>query len=269
MRKVTFTCDGCGKQVTSVGTTKLNVNLQRGKDSTEKLCFDFCSPCFLKMKKGWKNLMAGKEPVVEEIKKVPIEELAPTQVPAIEPPGPKLEDKVFLVESQTASAVLENKDVPVPKRRGRKPKPINPEDWLNRTEITYGVIKPAEKAYILKLHVEEGLTAEEISEKIHRLPKGIKRAISSAEKSGELDRLKEEFDRSEPQESETLDNRTERMRSSYIMPEKSEIIDGEKYDIGGIMALSKAGWPASEIAKEKGYDEDVVRILLERQKQSL
>lgn len=55
-------------------------------------------------------------------------------------------------------------------------------------------------------------------------------------------------------------------RNSYLMPERTEIIDGEKYDIGSIMAFYKAGWSPSEIAKEKNYDEDVVRVIIEDHK---
>lgn len=249
MRTVTFICDKCGKAIRSENATKLNINLQRGKDSVKKTSHDFCSPCFLAMKKAWKAALSEKpvkkvsvnQPVTSNVS---IDKLASTQAP--------------LLPQDTDTAK-------VPKKRGRKPKPVNPEDWLNRTEIVYGVIKAPEKAFILKLHVEEGLSADEIAAKIHRIPKGIKRAIGSAAKSGELDRLRSEFQKSNPPADDPNFIMTQR-RNSYLMPERTEIIDGEKYDIGSIMAFYKAGWSPSEIAKEKNYDEDVVRVIIEDHK---
>lgn len=250
MRTVTFICDKCGKVIRSENTTKLNINLQRGKDSVEKTSHDFCSPCFLAMKKAWKAALSEKPvkkvPAKQPLKpNVSIDELAPTQTP-------------LLPQDMDTTKV--------PKKRGRKPKPVNPEDWLNRTEIVYGVIKAPEKAFILKLHVEEGLSADEIAAKIHRIPKGIKRAIGSAAKSGELDRLRSEFQKSNPPADDPDSIITHLRRNSYLMPERTETIDGERYDVGSIMAFHNAGWKPSEIAKEKGYDEDVVRVIIEDHK---
>lgn len=250
MRTVTFTCDKCGKAICSENATKLNINLQRGKDSVEKTSHDFCSPCFLAMKKAWKAALSEKP-----VKKVPAKQLAKPDVSIDE-----------LASTQAPLLPQDMDTAKVPKKRGCKPKPVNPEDWLNRTEIVYGVIKAPEKAFILKLHVEEGLSADEIAAKIHRIPKGIKRAIGSAAKSGELDRLRSEFQKSNPPADDPNFIMTRLRRNSYLMPERTEIIDGEKYDVGSIMAFHNAGWKPSEIAKEKGYDEDVVRVIIEDHK---
>lgn len=260
MRTVTFTCDRCGKKIASTNATKLNITLQRGRDSVEKKTFDFCSPCFVKMKKMWKNALSGIEPATKVTKSATIEERSKTEISNTESIATN-ESKlmpVSIAEDNTSS------EKPVPKKRGRKPKPVNPEEWLNRTEIARGSIKAPEKDFILKLYAVDGLSVEEISKKLHRHMKGINQAINLAMKSGELDKLKGQSEKTKEEQSETeLVNIFGRRRSSYVMPANTEVVDDKEYDIGGIMALHNAGWPPSEIAKEKDYDEDIVRLLIE------
>lgn len=288
-RTISYKCDRCGKPLLSTGATKLNITLQRGTDSVEKKSNDFCSTCFLKMKRAWKAaLVMENPPTVEEppkTKPVVIDDLEPTQEPIMDPKGyTKIPQYPELLQDRSSQITEPVTEESVPKKRGRKPKPVDPEEWLNRTEMAHGVIKPPEKAFILKLHVEEGLSVDEISEKLHRLPKGIKRAINAATKSGELDKLRAKFEGTETyavaqeteedsesdiSEQETEDSETDESgyrvrRSSYIMPANTEVINGKKYDVGSILALHKAGWPASEIADEKGYDEDMVRLILDK-----
>lgn len=271
MRTVTYTCNRCGKKMSTIHATKLNITLQRGKDSVEKEFLDFCSPCFLKMKKAWKNALSGEElaetskqksvTVKEDTKSEPanVDEHKATKSSISSEITPKKHvDEYKATESSITSET-------VPKKRGRKPKPVNPEEWLTRTEMAHGAIKAPEKEFILKLHVEDGLSPDEIAQKLHRSPKGINQAINSAAKSGELDKLKAKVEATKESEktSDTEMPDFYTRRSSYVMPANTEVIDNIKYDIGGIMALHNAGWPPSEIAKEKGYDEDVVRVILE------
>ena len=80
MRTITYTCDRCGKQISSRNVTKLNIVLYRGLDSTEKKSCDFCSHCFLKMKKAWKHeLSETDDKSVKTEEKPVIDELAKTQ----------------------------------------------------------------------------------------------------------------------------------------------------------------------------------------------
>lgn len=280
MRTISYTCDKCGKVMKSIGATKLNISLMRGTDSMEKKTYDFCSPCFVKIKKAWKEILSGafsydppvKEPIAGtspltgiDTKDIPKTGVTVTTENKASPA--KVQESVDPIKSMQA-------EDETPKKRGRKPKVETPKDWTGRTEIFYGPIRQKEKAYILKLYVEEGLCAEEIAEKIHRAVKGIKRAITQYQKSGELDRMKTEFAAKQAKEkaspTEPSDGAAAApghshigIRNCYIQPAQTETIDGIKYDVGGIMALYKAGWPASEIAKDKGYDEDIVRMILE------
>lgn len=250
MRIITYTCDRCGKNIQSSAATKINTTLFRGMDSSEKKNYDFCSKCFLKMKKAWQHELSviNKKPAAEG-KQVP--DKLPTQTKPVS-------DKLPVMTEEMKDA---------PKKRGRKPKPVDVNEWKTRTETVYGVIKPWEKELILKFHVEDGMTAEEIGLKLHRIPKGVNRTITAAAKSGELDRLKKELKDKEPGKNiSEVDIFDRNRKSSYIMPSNKKIIDGVKYDIGSIMALHKAGWTANKIAEENlNWDEDIIRIIIEKQ----
>lgn len=281
MRTITYTCDRCGKKLTSSSATKLNTTIFRGLDSSEKKNYDFCSKCFLKMKKAWERALKDMGNATEEPDPVPktkpvIDELPVTQppilddtvrIPTVPPAEPKeWKPKAKPVIEHTVTPVKEEPVAPA-KRRGRPKKPVDTDQWKTRTEIVQGVIKPWEKELILKFYVEDGLTTDEIAEKLHRLPKGIKRTISSAEKSGELDKLKakaKEHMEGSGEDIRNVDIFGRCQRSTYIGPSDIQEIDGVRYDIGAIMAFHNAGWGASKIAEENiKWDEDIIRVIIE------
>lgn len=251
MRTIRYTCDRCGKELTSAGTTKINTAVIRGLDSPEKKNYDFCTKCFIEVKKTWKQL-------ITEGNRMKKQAYVPVKYKTDEDIEPKPAEQKPEVESTSAA----------PKKRGRKPNPVDVNEWKNRTEMVYGPIKQWEKDLILTFHVRDGLTAEQIAEKLHRIPKGIKRAITSAKTSGKLEELKKEYRKSEDEERgedlRNVDLFGRIQRGTYMNPSDIEVIDGVRYDIGSILALRKAGWSAKEISKEKiDYDEDVIRTILE------
>lgn len=174
-----------------------------------------------------------------------------------------------------------------PKKRGRKPKPVElPEP--GEDGMVSGPINAAEKQEFLRLYVDEGLSIEEIAERMHRLVKGVKRAINSMEKSGEMESYRKKLDeergeqdaaqtaihnllyRDEEDEEDMSESNTGSGASNsgikndaYTGKAQTAVYDGKKYDVGGIMALYKAGWKTADIASERNYDEDVVRLIIE------
>lgn len=157
------------------------------------------------------------------------------------------------------------------------------ESGAGENGLKLGPISQDEKNEILRLFVECGLTPDQIAAKMNRLPRGIKRAINSATKSGEIDSMKAAFaekqrlakEAAEAAEASIEEDLSEKnigsgasnagiMRDSYVTGPKTEVINGKRYDVGGIMALHNAGWGSAMIAEERHYDQDVVRIIIEK-----
>lgn len=139
------------------------------------------------------------------------------------------------------------------------PDPVSIKEGQDASGLITGPIKEADRREILRLYVEEGMDPDMIAKKMNRLPRGIKRAINTAEKTGELADLRAKA--KTESEGALL---SEIMGDGYQAAPKTEIIGGKKYDVGSIMALKKAGWKISDIAAEKHYDETVVALLLEK-----
>lgn len=139
------------------------------------------------------------------------------------------------------------------------PDPVSIKEGQDASGLITGPIKEADRREILRLYVEEGMDPDMIAKKMNRLPRGIKRAINTAEKTGELADLRAKA--KTESEGALL---SEIMGDGYQAAPKTEIINGKKYDVGSIMALKKAGWKISDIAAEKHYDETVVALLLEK-----
>lgn len=55
MRETSYKCDRCGKPVAAWAVTKINMNMQKGKEPVEKKPFDFCSECFLHVKSAFRR----------------------------------------------------------------------------------------------------------------------------------------------------------------------------------------------------------------------
>lgn len=274
MRTITYKCDRCKKPITSRGVTRINATIQRGKDPAEKQNLDFCSTCFLAIKRSFIQALnmdtetaeelvpeVKTEPVISETKTEPEAKHAekPAGKPAINP------------EPAINPAV--------------KPEPVEriKESGAGENGLKLGPISQDEKNEILRLFVECGLTPDQIAAKMNRLPRGIKRAINSATKSGEIDSMKAAFaekqrlakEAAEAAEASIEEDLSEKnigsgasnagiMRDSYVTGPKTEVINGKRYDVGGIMALHNAGWGSAMIAEERHYDQDVVRIIIEK-----
>lgn len=318
MRTMTYKCDRCGKPMTSRMAVKLNTVLQRGNDASEKKNHDFCAKCFLVMKKAWANALSidadeiVKDNIAEPVNDKPETDKKRTadEIPVHEDdpgkektPGlarqvrfmhvgyvkkkiPELkEDKVPEPEEDKVSDQKEDKEEC--KKRGRKPKlvelPVPGDDGM-----VSGPINAAEKAEFLRLYVEEGLEIDEIARRMHRLTKGVRRAIHSMEKSGEMESYRKECDSRKPEtgkddaqaaihnllamsnEEDAVEDNTGSgatnagiSRDAYTGKALTTVYDGKRYDVGGIMALYRAGWKTGDIASEKNYDEDVVRLIIE------
>ena len=260
MRTITYKCDRCRKPITSRGVTRINATIQRGKDPAEKQNLDFCSTCFLAIKRSFIQALNMDAETAEEM------------VP----------------ETKTEPAISETKTEPAAKRAGKpavKPEPVEriKESGAGENGLKLGPISQDEKNEILRLFVECGLTPDQIAAKMNRLPRGIKRAINSATKSGEIDSMKAAFaekqrlakEAAEAAEASIEEDLSEKnigsgasnagiMRDSYVTGPKTEVINGKRYDVGGIVALHNAGWGSAMIAEERHYDQDVVRIIIEK-----
>lgn len=147
-----------------------------------------------------------------------------------------------------------------------------------------GPINAAEKTEFLRLYVSEGLEIEEIAKRMHRLTKGVRRAIHSMEKSGEMESYRKKLDEEQKtaqsaihnlltasnEEDDAVEDNTGSgatnagiSKDAYTGKALTTVYEGKRYDVGGIMALYKAGWKTADIASEKNYDEDVVRLIIE------
>lgn len=301
MRTMNYKCDRCGKPLTSRTAVKINSVLQRGNDSSEKKNFDFCNKCFLVVKRRWAAALSMNSEEDENIGEMKDTSDKSLKMSDILNGALDKEDPEKLDTEQTAETPVIKKRGPYktynkepdvalmlePKKRGRKPKPVElPEP--GEDGMVSGPINAAEKQEFLRLYVDEGLSIEEIAERMHRLVKGVKRAINSMEKSGEMESYRKKLDeergeqdaaqtaihnllyRDEEDEEDMSESNTGSGASNsgikndaYTGKAQTAVYDGKKYDVGGIMALYKAGWKTADIASERNYDEDVVRLIIE------
>lgn len=301
MRTMNYKCDRCGKPLTSRTAVKINSVLQRGNDPSEKKNFDFCNKCFLVVKRRWAaalSMNSEEDENIGEMKKTSGESLKMSDIlnGALDKEDTEKSGTEQVTEDSTTkkrgpyrtyNKESETVRISEPKRRGRRPKPVElPEP--GEDGMVLGPINAAEKQEFLRLYVDEGLSIEEIAERMHRLVKGVKRAINSMEKSGEMESYRKKLDeergeqdaaqtaihnllyRDEEDEEDMSESNTGSgatnsgiKRDSYTGKAQTTVYDGKKYDVGGIMALYKAGWKTADIASERNYDEDVVRLIIE------
>lgn len=253
MRTISYICNGCGKPLTFRSAIKINMNLQRGVHPLEKNTLDFCSSCFLK------------------VKSVFLEGMIP----------------------EISTDTKERKTAEVTEKIRKTERPVSSEKTADRSKLITGLISPDERQEILRLYVQEGLYADQIAAKLNRLPRGIKRTIHTAEKTGKLKQMQDtkiSVSGLKPSDEKKVSDLagslasqlmvseeevTERnqgsgasnasiLRDSYTTAPQTEVIQGRRYDVGGVLALAKAGWPVDKIAEERHYDEDVVMIILEK-----
>lgn len=253
MRTISYICNGCGKPLTFRSAIKINMNLQRGVHPLEKNTLDFCSSCFLKVKSVF------------------------------------LEGTIPEISTDTK----ERKTAEVTEKISKTEQPVSSEKMADRSKLITGLISPDERQEILRLYVQEGLDADQIAAKLNRLPRGIKRTIHTAEKTGKLKQMQDakiSVSGLKPSDEKKVSDLagslasqlmvseekvTERnqgsgasnaaiLRDSYTTAPQTEVIQGRRYDVGGVLALAKAGWPVDKIAEERHYDEDVVMIILEK-----
>lgn len=270
MRTITYKCDRCRKPITSRGVTRINATIQRGKDLAEKQNLDFCSTCFLAIKRSFIQALNMDAETAEEL------------VPEVKPEPVISETKTELAAKHAGKPAVKPEPAINP---AVKPEPVEriKESGAGENGLKLGPISQDEKNEILRLFVECGLTPDQIASQMNRLPRGIKRAINSATKSGEIDSMKAAFaekrrlakEAVEAAEASIEEDLSEKnigsgasnagiMRDSYVTGPKTEVINGKRYDVGGIMALHNAGWGSAMIAEERHYDQDVVRIIIEK-----
>lgn len=301
-RTVSYKCDRCREPVSAKAVVRVLVNLQEGGKAAEKKPFDFCPDCFAILSKAFEAAMdpdflsdeaPGPDPVDgavhdavpaaadEAADAVPVHKESALQAPPAEDPvasGPVQQDGT---EGAVQDIVSE---VPVPEPASASVPDTAPGNDSAVSEdggdgFVLGPISADEKTEILRLYVQEGLSPYEIAAKMRRLPRGIKRTINSAEKSGELDRLRREgfpspvpaaADTENASDADSDDEPEDGIsdarigRYSKVDPPTVDVIDGKKYDSGCILALARAGWPIEEIAKERHYNPEAVRRILEQ-----
>lgn len=282
MRTITYKCDRCKKPITSRGVTRINATIQRGKDPAEKQNLDFCSTCFLAIKRSFIQALNMDAETTEEL--VPETKTEPAISETKTEPAAKHAGKPVVKPEPAINPAVKHAIDPAVKP-AVKPEPVEriKESGADENGLKLGPISQDEKNEILRLFVECGLTPDQIAAKMNRLPRGIKRAINSATKSGEIDRMKETYqekqrlakEAAEAAEASIEEDLSEKnigsgasnagiMRDSYVTGPKTEVINGKRYDVGGIMALHNAGWGSAMIAEERHYDQDVVRIIIEK-----
>ena len=276
MRTITYKCDRCKKPITSRGVTRINATIQRGKDPAEKQNLDFCSTCFLAIKRSFIQALNMDAETAEEL------------VPEIKTEPAISETKTEPTAKHAGKPAVKSEPAVKPEpvmKPAVKPEPVEriKESGAGENGLKLGPISQDEKNEILRLFVECRLTPDQIASRMNRLPRGIKRAINSATKSGEIDSMKAAFaekqrlakEAAEAAEASIEEDLSEKnigsgasnagiMRDSYVTGPKTEVINGKRYDVGGIMALHNAGWGSAMIAEERHYDQDVVRIIIEK-----
>lgn len=278
MRTITYKCDRCRKPITSRGVTRINATIQRGEDLAEKQNLDFCSTCFLAIKRSFIQALNMDAETAEEL------------VPEVKPEPAISETKTELAAKHAGKPAVKpepaiNPAINPAVKPAVKPEPVEriKESGAGENGIKLGPISQDEKNEILRLFVEMNLNADQIAAEMNRLPRGIKRAINSATKSGEIDKMKETYqekqrlakEAAEAAEASIEEDLSEKnigsgasnagiMRDSYVTGPKTEVINGKRYDVGGIVALHNAGWGSAMIAEERHYDQDVVRIIIEK-----
>lgn len=150
--------------------------------------------------------------------------------------------------------------------------------------LQMGPLTETEKVEILRLHIMEGLSPEDIAVKMNRLPRGIKRTINTAERHGEIEMWRNRFlkdvargnvkqvqtddaaeakDKGAPRSHSSGVSNRRVTEDKYTAPPKVVEMDGVKYDVGCILALARGGWSAAKIADEKNYSVSEVAKIME------
>lgn len=277
MRTTSYKCDRCRKPLTYKSAVKLNISLQRGGGPVEKIPYDFCSKCFVLVKTAFLDSLVPEDSTGEEGAIIEADDAVAEAVPmaGIQSEGTDADGQDV---PQAGPADVGPGTMPGMQKGGE---PIQENN--GKAMLKLGPISAEERGMIFRMHVEEGLSADEIASRMNRLPRGIKRAINSAAKSGELESMRRAFqERKEaeaakkalqPAMDDTEDaskpntgsgaNDSGIIKDAYTVAPQKQVVCGKKYDIGCILALAKAGWDAPKIAEERNYDVDVVRMLLE------
>lgn len=250
MRSTSYKCDRCGKSLSSKSAIKVNVNMQNGINPAEKKPFDFCKTCYMRIKSAFNDAL-----------KLEAGEMSDCTVHTDKPVSEIKETVPETIVKHTTKSVTEK--------------------GARDAGFVMGPLRQEERLQILHMFVYDGLSADEIAAKMNRLPRGIKRTINTAIKTGEVDKLREEKaiyeakQAVQEQESSAEEYMPEQnsgsgasnagiSKDSYTAESRTEIIDGRRYDVGGVLALAKAGWPSDKIAEERHYDENVVQNIIRK-----
>ncbi len=260
-RFISYKCNRCGKPMSSKVAVKINVSMQKGDDPSEKKIYDFCFPCFLSIKSAFDQALIIPKEQADNAAYISTENKTDHET-ADDTNRPN--DKTDSIPDEAP-----DKASPVPDADADSNDTSGTE---NEPGLVTGPISQKEHDEILRLFVVEKLSPEEIAKRMNRIPKGVKRLINSASRTGEISRLQNSLDMNED-DAEENDPESKHdsdvsdasiSKDSYTVPPTKEYIDGKAYDVGCIRALLHAGWPPEEIAKEKNYDKDVVRAMIEK-----
>lgn len=318
MRKVSYSCDRCGKPLKPKFVMKMNISIQKGTESVDKKPYDFCCPCYLFIKSVFTDALKVTESADEQVQQIEQDNMMlnasdnfkteQTQVIKDAEEISETEQKQVIKDAEKKNEIV-GEIIGEPKRRCISTKLSIEQAFResgNSGEFKTGLITKEEHDEILRLYVEEGMTWDVISIKLNRLPRGIKRTINTAIKSGEVDRLRNKFEKQkevksaaavkctdtgviksstnsipkEPavpilsesaEEAEDASDNTGSgvsnggvKHDSYTAPPQKEVINGKSYDVGGVLALAKAGWSYDAIADERHYDKDIVIFIVEK-----
>lgn len=267
MRKISYICNRCGADLRPCMAIKINVSIQRGNNPVDKTSFDFCSKCFLSAKTGFLNGMRPDDTDDPSTTNELVSDDTKTQGSDVKAEKP---DRKTSVPGQNHTISLPNNVHSADASKIRRES--------DKEGLITGSMSAEEKNEILRLYVEENLSPEQIAVRINRLPRGVKRTINTAERTGELAKRKEAFKVKMNPDSIITDPNNEKeeyhvgsgvsnsgiLRDSYVAMPKIETLNGIRYDVGSILAFAKAGWPADKIAEERHYDEDAVRTIMEK-----
>lgn len=250
MRTITYKCDRCGKAMTGRSAVKITLGVQRGVEPVEKSTHDFCARCMLAVNKAVKASMENYKDGRQE------------EEPAVQEPAAResiLQEPTKIYHMKSDITETQDRD--------------KTEEKTVQTGIVHGVLSAAERDMVLKLYVEQGLDSKAIAKELNRNSRGVTRCINTAIKSGEMDRLREEYeslkaalieeDINEDSSGSGASNAGVKC-DSYTKAPHTEVIEGKRYDIGGVLALARAGWPVNEIAAEKHYEVEAVAHILEQ-----
>lgn len=177
MKSIFYVCDRCGKPAAAVSVMKISLHMQKGSSPVEAKEYDFCPSCFTVIQNAFLDVLKYKS-------NTDAKPNSSVSIETVKPDAAKPDPEILLPEKSTDKCV---------KTISLKPRDTARPENKNGILLTRGPITKQDKKEILRLFVENGLSPEQIAEKMHRLPTAVNRVIHFASKTGELGRMYDEF----------------------------------------------------------------------------